>query len=128
MATIKHNGITFTISEEIQQNHSELVELVLHTESMDSAEKQYWFDILPSMTNEQVQKLYDILDTERKKLQELEEKYQKEIESLNEKHLSEWQNYQQKKQSQKMKKQEANDRESETEGAESLINEAASWV
>jgi len=46
------------------------------------------------MTDPQIDRLYDILETEKKKLQELEVKYQKEIKSLNEKHLIEWQEMQ----------------------------------
>jgi hypothetical protein len=58
---------------------------------MDDSERQYWFDILPSMNADQVQRLTDILETERKKLDELEKKYQTEIENLNQKHIAEWQ-------------------------------------
>jgi len=42
--------------------------LIIDTESMDSDEKQYWFDILPSMSIEQVIKLLDILIEEFVKL------------------------------------------------------------
>ncbi|MDP2395693.1 MAG: hypothetical protein Q8S84_07260 [bacterium] len=86
-----------------------MVELILSTESMDDDERQYWFDILPSMTNEQVDRLFNILDTERKKLEKLEEKYQNEIKNLNEKHLIEWQEFQLKDSKKKIKDQEASD-------------------
>jgi len=46
---------------------------------MDDDERQYWFDIMPSMTDSQVDRLFNILETERKKLEELELKYQDEI-------------------------------------------------
>jgi len=46
-------------------------ELIVATESMDNDERQYWFDIMPSMTDAQIDRLYDILDTEKRKLQEL---------------------------------------------------------
>lgn len=84
----------FTISDEVQAKYPELVRLVIATESMDDNEKQYWFDILPSMTDEQVDRLFNILETERAKLEDLERKYQEEIKSLNEKHLIEWQEFQ----------------------------------
>ena len=79
---------------------------------MDDDERQYWFDIMPSMTDSQIDRLYDILETERKKLEELELKYQKEIKALNEKHLLEWQEFQMKKAKEKMeeaKKKEKNE-------------------
>ncbi|MDQ7009087.1 MAG: hypothetical protein Q9M94_02250 [Candidatus Gracilibacteria bacterium] len=97
MADIKHNDTTFYIADEVQAKYPELIKLILHTESMDDDERQYWFDIMPSMTDSQVDRLYDILETEKKKLEELENKYQKEIKSLNEKHLIEWQEFQMKK-------------------------------
>ena len=84
----------FQISDEHQAKYPELIELILKTESMDDDERQYWFDIMPSMTNAQIDRLFDILETERRKLQELEIKYQKEIKALNEKHLIEWQEVQ----------------------------------
>ena len=80
----------------------ELIKLILNTESMDDDERQYWFDIIPSMTNEQIDRLFNILDTERKKLEALETKYQKEIKSLNEKHLIEWQEIQMKENKEKI--------------------------
>ncbi len=94
MAQIQKDDITFTITDELQAKYPELIELIIATESMDNDERQYWFDIMPSMTDTQIDRLYDILETERKKLWELEVKYQKEIKTLNEKHLIEWQEMQ----------------------------------
>lgn len=94
MAQIQKNDVFFTVSDELQAKYPELVQLIMATESMDNDERQYWFDIMPSMTDTQIDRLFDILETERKKLQELEVKYQKEIKSLNEKHLIEWQELQ----------------------------------
>jgi len=64
---------------------------------MDDDERQYWYDIMPSMTDKQIGRLEEILETEKKKLEELEIKYQKEIMSLNKKHLIEWRVFQLKK-------------------------------
>jgi hypothetical protein len=74
---------------------------------MDDEERQYWFDIMPSMTDEQIDRLFEILDTERKKLLELEKKYQEEIKQLNEKQLIEWQEFQAKKNREKIMKEES---------------------
>lgn len=94
MAKIQKDDTTFQITDELQAKYPELVTLIIATESMDNDERQYWFDIMPSMTDAQIDRLYDILETERKKLSELEVKYQKEIKTLNEKHLIEWQEMQ----------------------------------
>jgi hypothetical protein len=88
---------------------------------MDDDERQYWFDILPSMTNEQIDRLYSILDTERKKLEKLEEKYQDEIKNLNEKHLIEWQDFQMKDTKKKIKDQESSD-DDEADNVLNMLN------
>jgi Spy/CpxP family protein refolding chaperone len=109
MAQVTKDGYTFTILDEVQAQYPELVKLVLGTESMDNNEKQYWFDILPSMTDEQVDRLFDILETERRKLEELELRYQEEIKNLNEKHLIEWQEFQSQESRKKVQQAEAAD-------------------
>ncbi|EKE30163.1 MAG: tetratricopeptide TPR_3 [uncultured bacterium (gcode 4)] len=120
MAQITKDWFTFQILDEIQAQYSELVKLVLNTESMDNNEKQYWFDILPSMTDEQIDRLFDILETERRKLEDLEVKYQEEIKSLNEKHLIEWQEFQTKESREKIKQAEASDKDSSASADEVL--------
>jgi len=109
MGNIQKNDTTFQISDEIQAKFPELIDLIIATESMDDDERQYWFDIMPSMTDAQIDRLYDILETERRKLQELEVKYQKEIKALNEKHLIEWQEVQMKEAKKKAQAVKAED-------------------
>jgi len=123
MAEITQNWKTFYISDEIQSQYSELIKMVLATESMDDDERQYWFDIMPSMTDSQIDRLFNILDTERKKLEELELKYQKEIKSLNEKHLIEWQEFQMKDSKKKIKEEEAKDKADEADDVLSMLDE-----
>ncbi len=106
MAKIHYNWVDFNIPTEIIKKHKNLIDLVLNTESMDNEERQYWFEIMSSMTVEQIDRLFDILDTERKKLLELEKKYQEEIKQLNEKQLIEWQEFQAKKSREKIMKEE----------------------
>jgi hypothetical protein len=97
--------------------------MILATESMDDDERQYWFDIMPSMTDVQVDRLYNILDTERKKLQELEVKYQDEIKELNEKHLIEWQEFQMKDSKKKIASAEAKDKTSDADDVLSMLDD-----
>lgn len=79
--------LTMAFVETMQKKSRCLIDLILHTESMDDEERKYWFDLLPSMTDEQIEKLYEILRVEKIKLQKLEEKYAIEISLLNNKHL-----------------------------------------
>jgi len=84
-----HDMAKYSIAENIKTQYPELVQLLLITESMDDEERQYWFDILPSMNDTQIARLFNILETERVKLAELEVKYQQQIMELNQKHLDE---------------------------------------
>ncbi len=113
MSQITSNWVNFQITDEIQAEYSELIKLVLNTKSMDDQERQYWFDIMPSMSNEQIDRLFEILDTEKKKLEQLETSYQKEIKSLNEKHLVEWQAFQVSDNKQKIAKAQEEDAKNE---------------
>ncbi len=123
MAELKQNWKTFTISDEMLAKYDELIKMVLATESMDDDERQYWFDIMPSMTESQVDRLYNILDTERKKLQELEIKYQEEIKDLNEKHLIEWQEFQMKDSKKKIAKAEAADKSDDADDVLAMLDD-----
>ena len=123
MAELKQNWKTFTISDDTLSSYDELVKMILSTESMDDDERQYWFDIMPSMTETQIDRLYNILDTERNKLQELEVKYQEEIKELNEKHLIEWQEFQMKDSKKKIAKAEAADKSDDAEDVLSMLDD-----
>lgn len=121
MATIQNNGKTFNISDEMQAKYPELIKLILNTESMDDDERQYWFDIMPSMTDSQIDRLFNILETEKKKLEDLEVKYQKEIKSLNEKHLIEWQEFQIKQNKQVIAKAKAEEQNEEQQNPDDVL-------
>lgn len=122
MAELKHKWKTFYISTDIQADYPELIKLVLNTESMDDEERQYWFDIMPSMNDSQIDRLFNILETERKKLEELESKYQNEIKSLNEKHLIEWQEHQMKDSKKKIKEEESKDKDEDPDDVLKMLN------
>ena len=46
---------------------------------MNDEERQYWINILPIMTPEQIQNLREILENERKQLAAIDAKYQTEV-------------------------------------------------
>ena len=74
----------YLVSGEVDAFHF-LGAVIEDTESMDNSEREYWADILPNMTSDQIYRLFEILVTEAKRLRALELKYQKEIRALNEK-------------------------------------------
>ena len=73
---------TVQIPDELRKKFPELIELILKSESMNDEERQYWVNILPVMTPEQVQNLKDILVNEREQLAAIDRKYAKEIEKI----------------------------------------------
>lgn len=75
------------ISEDLKKKFPELIELILGSESMNDEERQYWVNILPVMTPEQVQNLKDILTNEKQQLAAIDRKYAKEIERIGESQL-----------------------------------------
>jgi len=109
----------FEIPDTVKQQFPDLVPLVIQTESMNDDERQYWFQILPIMTDEQVEKLRGILVHEKEQLSKLDQEYEQELTKLNEKHLLEWKEHEARE-----KREQLRSAESQTE-AEEAANEAA---
>jgi len=61
---------TLSIPADIAEKFGELVELIKGSRSMDDGERQYWVDVLPIMSEDQIKNLRDILDNEKKQLAE----------------------------------------------------------
>jgi hypothetical protein len=70
------------IPADVQQKFGELITLIKGSESMNDEERQYWINILPIMTPEQLQNLKDILVNEKEQLAAIDAKYQTEIDKL----------------------------------------------
>lgn len=111
----------FEIPETVKQQYPDLIPLILSTESMNDDERQYWFQILPIMTDEQVGKLREILANEKKQLQKLDQDYEAELKVINQKHVSEWKAYESKEKREKLKKAEAHVEKTEKENEEELL-------
>lgn len=63
------------IPPEIQEKFGSLLELIKGSESMNTEERQYWINLLPVMTPEQIKNLEEILTNERSQLAEIDQKY-----------------------------------------------------
>ena len=105
--TILHNGTEFKLDDAVrtrtEKSHPLLIVRILNTESMENDERQYWFDTLPGMTDAQVARLWEILETERLKLCALEERYKQEIRELNARHMEEWERHEEQERAKKTK-------------------------
>jgi hypothetical protein len=73
----------FNIPTDFIKDNPALIDLIIKTESMKDEERKYWFQLLPIMTPEQIQKLQNILQNEKDQLDQLDKKYEKEIAKLN---------------------------------------------
>lgn len=70
---------SIVVPEELKKKYPELISLILSSESMNDDERQYWVNILPIMTPEQVENLRQILQNEREQLNAIDSKYEKEM-------------------------------------------------
>ena len=73
----KKDDVALVVPDETQAKYPDLVEKIKNSKSMNNSERNYWLQVLPVMTPEQVKELQDILDTEIRKLKEIDEKYSK---------------------------------------------------
>lgn len=81
-ATSQTAATTLIIPTELRQTFPDIVDLVMQSESMNNDERQYWFDILPVMSPEQIQQLRDILVNEKNQLAAIDAKYGEEIKKV----------------------------------------------
>ncbi len=70
------------IPPEVQAQFSEVIGLIVASESMNAEERQYWVNILPVMTPEQVQNLRDILQNEKSQLAAIDQKYSQDVNKI----------------------------------------------
>jgi len=113
----------FTISQEVKDKYPDLIPLILGSASMNDDERQYWFSILPIMTQDQVNRLREILTTEKQKLAEIDQKYQKQLDEINQKHLIEWQAIKAKEQKQRLQQAEQKTKSEDEKESEDLLNQ-----
>ena len=73
------SGTGLFIPPALRVSHGELIELIIHSESMNDEERQYWVDILPVMTPDQIAQLRTILTNERDQLAAIDAKYAKDV-------------------------------------------------
>ena len=72
-----NTGSDLSISDETRASFPELIDMIIGSESMNNEERQYWINILPIMTPEQIQSLLDILNNEKAQLDAIDKKYAK---------------------------------------------------
>ncbi|PIQ77640.1 hypothetical protein COV82_03420 [Candidatus Peregrinibacteria bacterium CG11_big_fil_rev_8_21_14_0_20_46_8] len=111
----------FEIPDAVKNKYPELIPLILKTESMKDEERQYWFHILPIMTDEQVGKLREILDNEQQELARIDREYEDEINKINDKHMTEWKAFEAKEKREKLLAEESHAEAAEASEEEEIL-------
>ena len=111
----------FKIPEAAMKKYPDLIALIKETESMTDAERTYWFQILPIMTDEQVSKLRAILVKEKEQLTKLDSEYEKELKRINDKHLLEWKELETRKAREERQKAESKDEVADKKAEEDVL-------
>jgi len=122
------------VPDEAKKKYPDLVKLILKSESMNTEEQNYWLQVLPVMTPDQVAELRDILETEKKKLAAIDAKYSTQkgrgvgargkqpAKKLTEEELKRVEEKRKKAQKER-KKKEAEHKEKDEETAEDLLSQ-----
>lgn len=113
----------YTISDNFLETMSDIIVLVLESKSLDTQqEKQSWFDLLPLMNQEQVDKLRDILTREKQKLQEIEQKYEQKKEDVVNKYVQKFDESSYQNKIVQLKENEEVHKEKDDEEADALLD------
>ncbi|MBI4235611.1 hypothetical protein HY604_04925 [Candidatus Peregrinibacteria bacterium] len=73
----------YIIPKIVREKFLDLVKLIYETESMNQEEREYWMQILPIMTEDQIVKFREILVNERDQLNKLDKDYEQEMAKIN---------------------------------------------
>ncbi|MFH0820636.1 MAG: hypothetical protein V1908_02570 [Candidatus Peregrinibacteria bacterium] len=73
------------VPTETREQFPDLIPLIVVSPSMNDEERQYWVDVLPIMTEDQVKNLRDILSNEKKQIDEANSTYAKGVQKEKEK-------------------------------------------
>jgi len=111
------------IPEEIRKKYPDLAALMAGTESMTQEERDYWFQIMPIMTDDQVQKLRNILIHEKEQLAKLDTEYEAELAKLNDKHVLEWKEKEQREKREQIKTAESAEEVQEKANEDALLKQ-----
>lgn len=113
----------FDIPDFVYAEFPEMVNLIIGTESMNDEERQYWFQIMPIMTEDQIVKFKEILVSEKQQLQQLDQEYESELNKLNNKHMQEWKEFEVKEKRRKLEEAEKASEEAEKAKEEELLKQ-----
>ncbi len=121
---LRDKASSFQIAENLLETMPDIIELILRSRSMDKdSDKQSWFNLMPLMNQEQIDKLKDILMREKEKLAEIEKKYEEKKTDIKEKFVKKFEEGQYSQKMQSIKEQEAVHDKKEDAEADALLQQ-----
>lgn len=111
----------YTIPSSVRERFPDLIPLILTTESMKEEERDYWFQVLPIMSDEQITKLRGILTNERDQLKKIDTEYEQEMAKLNTTHAREWHAFEEQAKRTALREAESHSEEEERAAEEALL-------
>jgi len=106
----------------VKEKFPDLMQLIEDTESMNKEERDYWYQILPIMTEDQIAKFREILLNEKQQLARLDKEYEEELTRLNEKHMIEWKEFETKEKRKALKGAEQKSEAQEQADEQALLD------
>lgn len=80
-ATVADQKTRLNIPLDVQEQFPELIQKIVKSESMNHEERQYWIDVLPIMTDDQITNLKSILDNEKKEIEKADQRLKEDFEA-----------------------------------------------
>lgn len=112
-----------TIPQSTRAQFSDLIEMIVKSQSMDLEERQYWINALPVMTKEQVTSLRDILEKEKKQLADEEKKHGEAVSKIDKKYRLQFDSFAYTEKKRVLKEKEKTHRAKEEEGLSGILDE-----
>ncbi len=113
----------YIIPRLVREKFPDLIKLIYETESMNQEEREYWMQIMPIMTEEQIKKFRDILINEKQQLQKLDREYEQEMSRINNKKAPEIDETKLKQKLQEIKEKEKADEQTDKAKEEELLKQ-----
>jgi len=115
---IKDAESKYIVPKLVRTKFPDLIKLIFETESMDKEEREYWLQIMPIMTEDQISKFRGILVNEKEQLSKLDKSHKKVVPQIDEAKL--------RAKMEKRKKQEESMQEEEETTEENLLSQLES--
>ena len=75
--------VKYIVPPLVREKFPDLIKLIYETESMNGEEREYWMQIMPIMSEDQIVKFRDILVNEKSQLAKLDSEYEQEMKRIN---------------------------------------------